>query len=141
MKEKGVAFCPTLAAGDAVAQYRGWKKGQDKEPQRIKEKRDNFKLALASGVTILMGGDVGVFAHGDNAREMILMEEYGMPSLQVLRAATSVNADAFGIGAKVGRIKAGLLADLIVTEGDPVKNIRQVQKIVMVMKGGVIYKK
>jgi imidazolonepropionase-like amidohydrolase len=141
MKEKGVAFCPTLAAGDAVAQYRGWKKGQEKEPQRISEKRASFKLALASGVTILMGGDVGVFAHGDNAREMIMMEEYGMPALQVLRAATSINADVFGVGDKVGRIRAGLLADLIVVDGDPVKNIRQVQKIALVMKGGVIYKK
>ncbi len=88
-----------------------------------------------------MGGDVGVFAHGDNAREMIMMEEYGMPALQVLRAATSINADVFGVGDKVGRIKAGLLADLIVVDGDPVKNIRQVQKIALVMKGGVIYKK
>ena len=69
MKEKGVALFPTLAAGDAVLQYRGWK-GRDKEPLRITEKKASFRRAMEAGVTIGMGGDVGVYAHGDNAREM-----------------------------------------------------------------------
>ncbi len=95
MKEKGVALCPTLAAGDAVSQYKGWKKGSEPEPERVKKKRESFKNALASGVTILAGGDVGVFAHGDNARELEMMVEYGMKPLAVLQSVTSVNAKAF----------------------------------------------
>ncbi len=79
MKEKNVALCPTLAAGAALQQYRGWKEGTDPEPASITAKKKSFQLALKAGVTICMGGDVGVFSHGDNAREMLLMAEYGMP--------------------------------------------------------------
>ncbi|MFT3824456.1 MAG: amidohydrolase family protein [Chitinophagaceae bacterium] len=140
MKQKGVAFCPTLAAGDAVAQYRGWKKGTDEEPERIRNKRKSFAAALASGVTICMGGDVGVFPHGDNAREMELMVAYGMQPLDVLRSATSVNADVFKISNETGRVKNGLLADLIAVEGNPAIKISQVRAVKMVMKQGVIYK-
>jgi imidazolonepropionase-like amidohydrolase len=139
MKEKGIALCPTLAASDAVEQYAGWKKGVEPEPERIKKKRESFKEAMAAGVTICMGGDIGVFTHGDNAREMELMVDYGMKPLDVLRSATSVNADVFGIGTFVGRVKAGLLADLVVVEGNPVSNISQVRKVKWVMKEGLIY--
>ena len=139
MKAKGIALCPTLAAGDAIAQYGGWKKGIDPEPERIREKRENFREALASGVTICMGGDVGVYAHGDNAREMEAMADYGMKPLDVLQSATSVNADVFGISNRVGRIKPGLLADILVVDGDPSDNISQVRKVRWVMKEGAIY--
>jgi imidazolonepropionase-like amidohydrolase len=139
MKAKGIALCPTLAAGDAIAQYGGWRKGIDPEPERIKEKRESFRQALASGVTICMGGDVGVYTHGDNAREMEAMADYGMKPLDVLRSATAVNADVFGIGNRVGRIKPGLLADILVVDGDPSANVSQVRKVRWVMKEGTIY--
>jgi len=139
MKEKGIALCPTLAAGDAIEQYGGWKKGTDPEPDRIGKKKGSFKAALAAGVTICMGGDIGVYSHGDNVREMEMMVEYGMKPLEVLRSATSVNADVFRIGGEVGRIKAGLLADLVVVEGDPLQNISQLRKVRWVMKEGIIY--
>jgi imidazolonepropionase-like amidohydrolase len=139
MKAKGIALCPTLAAGDAVEQYNGWRKGIDPEPARIRNKRKNFKEALASGVTICMGGDVGVFTHGDNAREMEAMVDYGMRPLEVLRSATSVNADVFKINGWAGRIKPGLFADLLVVDGDPSVNISVVRKIKWVMKEGIIY--
>ncbi len=73
MAKRNVALCPTLAAGDAIAQYGGWRKGVDAEPPAIARKRASFKAALDAGVRILSGSDVGVFAHGDNARELGLM--------------------------------------------------------------------
>ena len=140
MKEKGVALCPTLAAGDAILQYGGWKKGIDSEPERITAKKKSFQSALKNGVTICMGGDVGVYTHGDNAREMELMVEYGMKPIDVLRSSTSINADVFGYGDKIGRIKKGLLADIILVEGDPSNSITTVRKVIFVMKDGKIYK-
>jgi len=140
MKDKGVALCPTIAAGDAVSQYRGWKKGVEPEPQRIKNKRESVKLALRAGVTICAGGDVGVFAHGDNARELEMMAEYGMPALDVLRAATSVNARVFHLADEVGSIRAGLKADIVVVKGDPSKSIADIRAVQLVMKDGVVYR-
>jgi imidazolonepropionase-like amidohydrolase len=140
MKKQGTALCATLAAGDAVSQYRGWKKGQEPEPERIKQKRATFRQALDAGVTICAGGDVGVFSHGDNARELIMMVDYGMKPLDVLRSATSVNADVFHLADR-GRIKPGLLADLILVDGDPLKAIASLKQIRVVMKGGIFYRK
>ncbi|MEE1944743.1 amidohydrolase family protein [Pedobacter sp. KR3-3] len=140
MKEKGVALCPTLAASDATLQYDGWKKGIDPEPDRIKNKKKSFELALRTGVTILMGGDVGVFAHGTNAREMELMVAYGMKPIDVLRSATSVNAKAFGYDEKIGSLRKGLMADIIAVQGDPSIDIKKTKEVVFVMKDGKIYK-
>ncbi|HUS01914.1 MAG TPA: amidohydrolase family protein [Chitinophagaceae bacterium] len=139
MKEKNVALCPTLAAGHATTQYRGWKPGTA-EPENIKTKRKSFAEALQAGVTICMGGDVGVFTHGDNAREMEMMVDYGMQPIEVLRSTTSVNADVFKINKTVGRIGAGLLADILVVQGDPSKNIHDIRNVKLVMKDGIIYK-
>jgi imidazolonepropionase-like amidohydrolase len=140
MKEKKVALCPTLAAGDALERYKGWKKGIDTEPVRIANKKKTFQLALQTGVTICMGGDVGVFTHGENAREMELMVEYGMKPIDVLRSSTSINADVFGYGDKIGRIRKGMLADIIAVDGDPSVDIKKIWKVTFVMKDGVIYK-
>jgi imidazolonepropionase-like amidohydrolase len=138
MKEKGVALCPTLAAGDATEQYKGWKKGVDPDTEKIRNKKKSFTLALQSGVTICFGGDVGVFPHGDNAREMEMMVDYGMKPLQALRSATSVNADVFELNDR-GRIKPGLLADLIAVQGDPSIDIHNIRNIRLVMKQGTSY--
>ncbi|MEW5915425.1 MAG: amidohydrolase family protein, partial [Gemmatimonadota bacterium] len=105
MAERGVALCPTVAAGDAVSQYRGWKKGVDPEPARLAEKRASIKAAVAAGVTLCNGSDVGVFAHGDNARELEILVDYGVSPLQSLKAATSVNAKVLHMEDKIGSIR------------------------------------
>ncbi len=139
MKEHDVAFCPTLAAGDAILQYNGWMKGSEPEPARIAQKKTSFKKSLDVGVKIVAGGDVGVYPHGDNAREMELMKEYGMNTIDILQSVTSINARIFHLD-KLGTISAGLLADLIAVEGDPSKNISDLRKVKFVMKDGIIYK-
>ncbi|MGZ3753967.1 MAG: amidohydrolase family protein [Mucilaginibacter sp.] len=139
MKAKGIALCPTISATEATASYKGWRKGIDPETDGIKKKHYIFTEAMKAGVTILMGGDVGVFAHGDNSREMILMADYGMPALDVLRSATSVNAKVFGLG-NLGNIKNGYLADLIAIEGNPAEDIKLTKQVKMVMKDGVVVK-
>lgn len=141
MKKHNVGLCPTLAAGDAIAQYQGWKKGVDSDPARIVKKKKSFKLALDVGVTIVAGGDVGVFPHGDNVRELEMMVQYGMNPLDVIQSVTSVNANAFGYQDTLGNIKKGFLADLIVVEGNPTSNISNLRKVMMVMKDGIVYKK
>lgn len=138
MVEKNVYLCPTLAAGDAISQYRGWKKGIDPEPERIKKKKETFKQALDAGVKICFGGDVGVFAHGDNARELEMLVEYGMKPIDALKSATSINSDAFHLENQVGRVKVGLLADILVVEGNPTQNIKDIRNIKLVMKDGKI---
>ena len=140
MVKHKVALCPTLAAGDAIAQYSGWNKGVDPEPPRLQNKRRSFKAALDAGVTICFGGDVGVYPHGDNVRELEMMVDYGMPAEDVLRSATSINADLFHIADKVGRIRTGLLADIIAVEGDPGRDISDLRNVRLVMKDGVVYR-
>ncbi|MBT8179908.1 MAG: amidohydrolase family protein [Eudoraea sp.] len=139
MKEKGVVLYPTLAAGDAVEQYAGWEKGRQPDTERIRRKKASFKLALQSGVTIGFGGDVGVYSHGENYRELELMAEYGMQPIEVLRAATSINARTFHLE-KLGEIKKGFIADLIAVQGDPARDINSILNVQLVLQAGKIIK-
>ena len=138
MVEHNVALCPTLAAGDATSQYAGWIKGQQPEPQGIARKRASFKAALDAGVTILSGSDVGVFPHGENARELELMVDYGMPAADALKSATSVAGQVLHMN--IGQVKSGMFADLIAVEGDPAKDISALRRVKFVMKAGTVYK-
>jgi len=136
MVQHHVALCPTLAASEAVSRYAGWRKGIDPAPQRVRHKHASFQAALEAGVTICNGSDVGVFSHGDNAREPILMVEYGMAPLAALRSATSVNADLLGLTHRVGRVRKGLLADLIAVQGNPLQDIHALRQVKFVMQAG-----
>ena len=138
MAKNKTALCPTLAAGDAIARYRGWT-GAEPAPADVLQDRATFALALKAGVPMCMGGDVGVFAHGDNAREMLLMAKAGMTNVAVLTAATAGNARYFGLTDR-GRIAPGLLADLVAVPGDPAADLAAVTRVMFVMKGGVVVK-
>lgn len=139
MKAKGIGFCPTLAAGDAIARYRGWN-GAAPMPKGVQEGFDALTRARKAGVAICMGGDVGVYAHGDNAREAELMVKGGMTPAEVAIAATSGNAKMFGIGDRLGAVKPGMLADLVAVEGNPLADISVIRKVSLVMKDGVLWK-
>ena len=137
MKARGVALCPTVAASDAIARYRGWRRGQDPLPERLRQKHESMALALKSGVALAFGGDVGVFPHGDNALEAeLLVRDYGLAPLAVLRQATSGNARIFGLPDR-GSIRPGLLADLAAVQGNPTRDVTALRRVRWVMKGGV----
>ena len=141
MKEHNVTYIPTVAAVDVISQYRGWKKGVMDPPANVLNKRKSFKEAIASGVSIGMGGDVGVYPHGENVLEMELMVEYGMQPMDVLKAATSVNSKAFHLDDRLGFLKPGYISDVVVVSGDPSKNISAIRNVLFVMKEGVVHKK
>jgi len=125
MKERGTALCPTLSVASAAT---------------MENKKRVFKEALDFGVTIASGSDVGVFAHGDNAREIETMVAWGMPIVDALKSATSIDARVLHMEDKIGRVKIGLFADLIAVEGDPTRDVSVLRHVQFVMKDGTVYK-
>ena len=137
MAAKGIALCPTIAASEAYARYFEHWNGQEPAPESVQQNRRSFQLAMRAGVPICMGGDVGVYTHGDNWMEMDAMQRAGMPAPQVLVSATSRNARIFHLTDR-GEVKPGLLADLVAVEGDPTRDVNAVRRVRLVIKGGQI---
>jgi imidazolonepropionase-like amidohydrolase len=142
MAEKGVAFLPTLTAPEAISEYfHGYVAGKSAPSAHMQLAEQGFRRAVAHGVTIGCGSDVGVFAHGTNQRELAWMVRLGLSPLQALRAATSIDAKILGQQEELGEIRKGFLADLIAVEGDPLADIDAVKNVSFVMKNGIVHRR
>jgi len=138
MKQHNVTYCPTIAASEAYATYfDGWRKGEQPPIPALVAKKKSFRAALDAGVAICFGGDVGVFSHGDNVRELELLVEYGMTPLAALRSAPTVNARMLHLDDRLGRVAAGFLADLVAVQGDPTRDVSALRRVQAVFKEGV----
>jgi imidazolonepropionase-like amidohydrolase len=137
MAARGIALCPTIAASEAYARYFQHWNGQEPAPESVQENRHSFQLAIKAGVPICMGGDVGVFTHGQNWLEMDAMQRAGMSAPEVLISATSRNARILRLTDR-GAIRPGLLADLVAVDGDPTRDVKAVRNVRLVIKGGRI---
>jgi len=105
-----------------------------------KKQRERFKAAVKAGAKMAFGSDAGVYPHGDNGKQFAYMVEWGMTPLQAIQASTIGNAELFGMSDKIGSIKAGKAADIVAVEGNPLKNIKELEDVDFVMKGGKVYK-
>lgn len=130
-----IVLCPTLAAAEAYEQYfGGWKPGQPDTP-RLKRAKEMVRKAVQMGVIVACGSDAGVFAHGDNVRELELLVECGMTPAQAIGAATRVAATVLKRD-DLGRIAEGATADLVIVRGDPLKGLGVLRRPTVVIKDG-----
>ncbi|HXV63470.1 MAG TPA: amidohydrolase family protein, partial [Vicinamibacteria bacterium] len=145
LKENAHTFyVPTLYVGAAVVhggEELGIPASEIERSRRMSEFRNRtFRRALAAGLPIGFGTDAGVFPHGLNARELTMRVEEGEPPMQAIVSATSLSARIMGWDDRVGSIEAGKLADLVAVEGDPLRDISELERVRFVMKGGVVYR-
>jgi imidazolonepropionase-like amidohydrolase len=146
MIQKGTFYVPTISAGKFVAEQAAKDPGYYHPLVRPKaleigpQIQETFRKAYKRGVKIAFGTDAGVFYHGDNGKEFTYMVEAGMPAIEAIKAATVTNAGILGMSDKIGSIAPGLMADIVATDEDPLKNIKTLEKVSFVMKEGVIYK-
>jgi len=137
MADKGVVFFPTLTAVESTSTYfAGYVAGKTPPTAAMRNAERAFKLAVKAGVTIGMGSDVGVFRHGDNARELVWLVKEGLTPAQALLAATAVDAKVLGRSGDLGQLKPGYLADIVAVTGDPTQSIEATKAVVLVMKDG-----
>ncbi len=144
MKQKGTWLVPTIYCVDYIlAEF-----GKLGYPEHIlnkarlvdKARLETFRKAVQAGVHVAFGTDAGVYPHGQNAREFKYLVERGMTPMQAIQAATTSAADLIGWKEKVGQLAPGFYADLIAVSGDPLADIKTLESVPFVMKGGVLYK-
>jgi imidazolonepropionase-like amidohydrolase len=146
MKERGTFLVPTLMAAEGVerAAKTGVLKGlrAEKALAAATAARHATKIALANGVQIALGTDAGVIPHGTNAREFFLLMDWGgLTNMLAIQAGTLNGAKLLGWDKNLGSLTAGKWADIVAVSGDPLKDIHAMEKVVFVMKGGVVYRR
>jgi imidazolonepropionase-like amidohydrolase len=142
MKDKGTFLVPTTYVGDFIIEH-GAQGGfpafaVEKAKATIPRLHESFSRAARAGVKIAFGTDSGVFPHGMNAREFAVMARLGMDSAQAIRTATSHAAELLGLSRDLGTIETGKLADIIAVSRDPLHDVRALEEVRFVMKGGRI---
>ena len=141
MKERGIFAVPTFTIQEYFAEHAATPAAGAFERQLLEIHARDFRKQLAAGVPIAMGSDVGPFPHGTQAREFVLMKQYGMTPLGALQAGTVNGARLLGWQGQIGALKQGMLADIIAVEGNPLEDIASLEKVSFVMKNGVTYKR
>ncbi|MGB0987893.1 MAG: amidohydrolase family protein [Pseudoalteromonas spongiae] len=144
-KKTGAYLVPTLLAGETVLQMA---KNTDvlSESQKVKaikvgtDMKGNFAKAVKAGVKIAYGTDSGVSKHGINAQEAVLMHQAGMSEMDIIKSATVNSADLIDMSDALGTLEAGKQADIIATNGNPLKKIEELLDVDFVMKGGKVFK-
>jgi imidazolonepropionase-like amidohydrolase len=143
-KEKGTYLVFDVYNDDFILQE-GLKNGMlpesiEKEKKIGRIQRENFRKAYLAGTKMAFGTDGGVYPHGDNWKQFPVMVEWGMKPIEAIRAATLNSADLIGIAGKTGSVEKGYWADIIAVEGDPLTDIRTMQNVRFVMKGGEVFR-
>ena len=145
MRERGTYLVATLSAAEAVerAAKTGVLKGlrAQKALAAAAAVRNAIKLAVANRVQMAVGSDSGVVPHGTNGREFVLLVQWGgLSNMDAIVAGTSNGAKLLGWDKNIGSLTAGKWADIVAVSGDPLSDIENIQKVVFVMKNGIIYK-
>jgi imidazolonepropionase-like amidohydrolase len=141
MKERGIFAVPTFTISEYFAAHAATPSAAEFERRLLELHAAEFRKQLAAGVPVAMGSDVGPFPHGTQAREFILMVQYGMKPVDALRAGTLNAAKLLGWEGQIGELKAGYYADIVAVEGNPLEDIAALAKAAFVMKNGVVYKR
>ena len=144
MKEHGTFLVADIYNDDYIlAEYKRLRFPEqilDKERQIGKLQRENFRRAVKAGVKIAYGTDAGVFPHGWNGKQFAHMVRYGLTPMQAIQSATQSAAELLGLADGVGTLSNGRYADIVAVDGDPLKDITELERVTFVMKGGVVYK-
>lgn len=140
MRERQIFALPTFAISEYFADHAASPQQAERLRQLLEIHAREFRKQLAAGVPVAMGSDVGPFPHGTQAREFVLMVQYGMSPLAALQAGTLNGAKLLGWQGRIGALKPGYLADIVAVPGDPLQDISVLQQVGFVMKGGVVYR-
>jgi len=141
MRQKGILAVPTFTIVEYFADHAASPAAAGRERAMQAFHAAQFRKQIAAGVEFAMGSDVGPFPHGTQAREFVLMVQYGMRPLAAIQAGTLNAAKLLGWEGKIGALKAGYLADVVAVPGDPLADVSALQHVKFVMKGGVVYRK
>ena len=141
MREKQIYAVPTFTISEYFADHAASPEGGARERALQAFHAQQFKLQVAAGVPMAVGSDVGPFPHGTQARDLVLMVQYGMTPLAVLQADYLNGAKLLAWESVIGKLKAGYYADVIAVPGNPLEDISATQKVAFVMKNGVVYRR